>query len=315
MVPNVAGSNPVNRPPYLKQSLNPNLSYYFAFLLDLKLLTWHSDCFINFSARFLSMTIIEALFLGIIQGLTEFLPVSSSGHLELGQYLLGFDSLHRYILFSLICHLGTLGAIFYIFFPQIKNLAFQREMRLNIFLGTLPLFPLVLLIKPIKALFDQPQCLGFCFLITSGLLFISLKLHIEPPLSSAKRRWFDPLTIGLFQAAAILPGISRSGATISAARLLGWNREEAVQFSFLLAIPAICGGTILELWHFIRAPASEIAPIHFSEFIIGFAASFIVGCMALKLLQRLIVQNKWHYFAWYCLLLGLFTIYYFNFIG
>lgn len=260
------------------------------------------------------MTLLEAFFLGLIQGITEFLPVSSSGHLELVQYFLGFQSLHQYILFNMICHLGTLCAILFIFFSQVKQcISNHGEMFFKICLGTLPLFPLLLIMKPIKALFDQPQYLGFCFLITSGLLFAGLSMHLNVPFSGLKKRRFDSLTIGLFQAIAILPGISRSGATISAARVLGWKKEEAIQFSFLLAIPAIGGGTVIELWQFYRMAGSETPPVHLGQFIVGFATSFIVGCIALHLLQRLMERNKWHYFAWYCLILGLLTIYYFNF--
>lgn len=262
------------------------------------------------------MTLLEAFFLGLIQGITEFLPVSSSGHLELGQYLLGFQSLQKYILFNLICHLGTLAAIFYFFFPQIKECCVNHKNMLGkIILGTLPLFPLVLVLKPIKSIFDQPQYLGFCFLITAALLYAGYAIRLNLPFSQTERRWFDPLAIGMFQAAAILPGISRSGATISAARLLGWEKDEAIQFSFMLAIPAICGGTVLELWQFYRTPAADIAAISWGQFFIGFITSFIIGCIALRLLQRLISNNKWHYFAWYCLILGFATIYYFNFNG
>jgi undecaprenyl-diphosphatase len=259
------------------------------------------------------MTFLEAFFLGLIQGLTEFLPVSSSGHLELGQYFLGFKSLQKYILFNMICHLGTLCAILFFFSAQIKQcLSNHKGMFFKVCLGTLPLFPLLLIIKPIKALFDQPQYLGFCFLITSALLFAGLSIRIHLPWTGIKKNWVDSLTIGLFQASAVLPGISRSGSTISAARVLGWSKDEAIQYSFLLAIPAITGGTLLEIWQFFRMPASELAPIGSIQFIIGFATSFVVGCIALYLLRSLMQHNKWHYFAWYCLALGLLTIYYFN---
>lgn len=259
------------------------------------------------------MTILEAFFLGVIQGLTEFLPVSSSGHLELAQHLWGMDTLQNHVLFVLVCHLGTLGAIFYVFFPDIKQgLTHHKEVIFKVALGTLPLFPLVLLIKPIKAFFDQPQYLGICFLITAGLLFAGLHIKIHSPLKNGQKRWADPLAIGIFQAFAILPGISRSGATISAARLLGWNKEEAMRFSFLLAIPAICGATVLELWHIFHQPVSEASSIDLRQYLIGFATSFMMGCLSLKWLQRLMLQNRWHYFAWYCLVLGIITTWYFN---
>ncbi|MBA3723179.1 MAG: undecaprenyl-diphosphate phosphatase [Parachlamydiaceae bacterium] len=254
------------------------------------------------------MTTWEAIFLGIVQGLTEFLPVSSSGHLELAQYFLGFQDLNRYIFFNLICHLGTLFAIFYIFFPQIKQGLTTQKRFLQVFLGTLPLVPLVFMLKPIKSVFDQPQYLGYCFLISFALIFASATYF-----RIRKTKWQDPLTIGIFQAIAILPGISRSGATISAARLLGWQKEEAVTFSFLLAIPAILGSLILETWQLIHAPVSEIAPVGAMQFIFGFVVSFIIGCFALKLLIRMTLQDKWIYFAWYCLVLGILTTFYFNY--
>ena len=259
------------------------------------------------------MTLLEAFILGIVQGLTEFLPVSSSGHLELMQYFLGFEQLHNYLFFGLICHLGTLGAIFYIFSAQIKSsLTYRKTLLVQLILGTLPLFPLVLLIKPIKAFFDRPEYLGFCFLITAFLIFASESLRFHLPMTQQKKRWLDPLIIGIFQAFAVLPGISRSGSTISAARFLGWNKEDAIQFSFLLAIPAICGATVLEVWQLWKQPASILAKMQVQHYIIGFTTSFIVGCMALRLLQKLMITNKWSYFGWYCLFLGLITLWYFN---
>lgn len=255
------------------------------------------------------MTTWEAIFLGIIQGLTEFLPVSSSGHLELSEYFLGFQNLHHYILFNLISHIGTLCAIICIFFAQIKQSLTSRNHFLAVVWGTLPLFPLLFILKPIKAIFDQPQYLGFCFLLSSVILFAGLFLRFR---KDSSPHWYDPFTIGLFQTVAILPGISRSGATISAARLLGWQKEEALSYSFLLAIPAILGGTVVEIYQVTHIPASEMASIGLNQFFIGFLTSFLVGCLALKLLIRMTIQNKWIYFAWYCLVVGIMTILYFN---
>lgn len=260
------------------------------------------------------MTTWEAIILGFIQGLTEFLPVSSSGHLELGQYFLGLENMPHYILFSLICHLGTLCAIFYVFFPQIKSIfTSQRTLLLQIILGTLPLFPLVLLLKPIKSIFAQPQYLGPCFLCSAFLIFAGVYYRFRSP--SFSKPWKDSLTIGAFQAIAILPGISRSGATISAARLLGWEKEQAVTFSFLLAIPAILGGTLLEVMQLMTTSTAEPSSLSIMPFIMGFISSFVVGCLALWLLMRLIIQDKWIYFAWYCLFLGIITTLYFNFVA
>jgi undecaprenyl-diphosphatase len=259
------------------------------------------------------MTTWDAILLGIIQGLTEFLPVSSSGHLELGQLLLGFTDLQNYILFNLICHLGTLCAIVYFFYPQIREGLKNKTRFIQVVVGTLPLFPLVLILKPIKAVFDEPQYLGFFFLLSSFFLFAGVYLRFGRSL--IKNRWTEPLAIGMLQAVAVLPGVSRSGATISMARFLGWEKEEAINFSFLLAIPAILGGTCLELLQVIKEPSATIATMTWMQFLVGFITSFGVGCLALWLLVRMVAQNKWIYFAWYCLGLGILTLIYFNIYG
>ncbi|MFI0435397.1 MAG: undecaprenyl-diphosphate phosphatase [Parachlamydiaceae bacterium] len=259
------------------------------------------------------MTLWQAFFLGLIQGMTEFLPISSSGHLALAQYFLGFEDLHHYILFNLICHLGTLTAIVYVFFPIIKkSLNLYQPPFWQVVVGTLPLFPLVFILKPIKSLFDHPQLLGPCFLISATLIFTSLYVRF-PMEKRTERKWTDPFIIGVFQAIAIFPGISRSGATISAARLLGWSKANAIHFSFLLAIPAILGGAILEGWQAWQSPKEDVLSLDPSVFIVGFTTSSIVGSLCLMGLIRLIDDDKWGYFGWYCLWLGLAATLYFNF--
>jgi undecaprenyl-diphosphatase len=258
------------------------------------------------------MTIWQAFLLGLIQGITEFFPVSSSGHLALGQYLFGFENLHHYLLFDLVCHLGTLVAIFYTFSPIIKqNLPTHSHTFWQVVLGTLPLVPLVLILKPIKSLFDHPQLLGPCFLISAFLLFASLYWRF-PSSSKNKAWWQDSLMIGLFQAIAILPGISRSGATISAAYLLGWKKENAIQFSFLLAIPAILGGTLLEGWQVWQTPTMLLSLLDPWSLIVGFCTSCLVGSFSLWIFIRLVIYDKWSYFAWYCLIIGMATTVYFH---
>lgn len=259
------------------------------------------------------MTLWQAFLLGLIQGVTEFLPISSSGHLALAQHLFGFEHLQNYILFNLICHLGTLATIIYFFFTPLKESLNIRSPRFwQVFLGTLPLFPLVLILKPIKAVIDQPQYLGPCFLISAALLFSSLYLRL-PSHSHSTLKWRDSIGIGIFQAVAILPGISRSGATISAAKLLGWSKENAIQFSFLLAIPAILGGAILEGWQVWKSPAEAFSTLSPWAFAVGFFTSCVTGYLSLWILIRLVAQDKWFYFAWYCLILGITTTWY-NFI-
>lgn len=259
------------------------------------------------------MTTLEAILLGMIQGLTEFLPVSSSGHLLLIQYFLGMQNLEHFLFFDLSCHLGTLLAIIVIFFQKIKTL-FQKEHRQlwTIGIAILPLFPLLLIIKPIKAIYSQPSYLGFFFIATSVILFLGINYgkNLKDEQTKIHPLW-NALVIGLWQALAILPGISRSGSTISGARLLGWNRESAVTFSFLLAIPTILGGTTLELIKLWDQP--ETTPfLPFSNYVLGFTLSFFIGLFSLQLVMRLAIQNRFNYFAWYCLILGLATTCYFH---
>lgn len=261
------------------------------------------------------MSTFEAIILGFIQGLTEFLPVSSSGHLKLAQFFLGFQNLNRYIIFDLVCHLGTLLAIFLVFFKQIAATLSDRLRFSQIILATLPLFPLVLMMKPIRAVFDQPQYLGYCFLITAILLYAGIKYGSQASREvQQKRKWIDPLTIGLFQAVAVFPGISRSGSTISSARLLGWAPQDALSFSFLLSIPAILGGATLEILHLLTtSEQSQLPSISWITYAAGFLTSFLVGYAALRLLMQLALKDRFVYFAWYCLFLGITTFIYFNY--
>lgn len=279
MDPNVAGSNPVDRPSYLTyvQTMSP----------------------------------IEALILGIIQGLTEFLPISSSGHLVLGQYLLGFRNLKDLVDFSLVCHLGTLLAVCLVFREQLYHIfTSDRRKAILIGLGTLPLFPLAIIADPIKDIFDQVQFLGLFFWITAFLLFVSHSLGQTRERVNLRR---DSCLIGLFQAFAIFPGISRSGSTIAGARLLGWQPQEAVTFSFLLSIPAILGGCVLEFGKlYLHHGEQASLTLQPSVYFVGFMSAFLVGWGALRLLIQLVQRDKLIYFAWYCLGLGCFTLYYFN---
>lgn len=258
------------------------------------------------------MSLLEAIFLGIVQGLTEFLPISSSGHLILFQKLLNLNDLSQYILFDLWCHVGTLLAVVAIFFLDIKGALKDRKRFLQLIIATLPLFPLAVAFKPLKSLFNEPQYLGYFFLITALLLFLGQRYaKIRPEAERLSRRYPDALKIGCFQALAVLPGVSRSGSTISCARLLGWSAEEAVTFSFLLSIPAILGGMTLELAsHFLNK--SKEAPIDISLYAAGCLAAFATGLIALKFLIRLARKAAFNPFIWYCAVLGLLTLFLFR---
>lgn len=270
MDPGVAGSSPVDRPPLF----------------------------------FSDMTLWQAFILGLIQGITEFLPISSSGHLILAERLFGLENLQDYTLFNLTCHIGTLLAILIALRAPIKETCNPQEKTFwQILLATLPLFPIALFLKPLKSLFAAPALLGPCFLISA--IFLFLGVYWKRPFSYLlKRPWQSALTVGVSQAVAIFPGISRSGATISTAKMIGWPHQEALRFSFLLAIPTILGGSLLEMWALWQG---EEILIHISPwiFFIGFITSFLAGYASLSWLMRGMLQNSWTCFAWYCLLMAI----------
>lgn len=255
------------------------------------------------------MSNYEAILLGIVQGLTEFFPVSSSGHLILIQKLLGLTNLHHLILFDLTCHLGTLFSIFLFYSKKIQGIINKdKTLLFQIILATLPLFPLVFILKEIKSVFDQPKFLGFFFLITAFLIFIQTNMtQLKTPLNIKKNQWRDAFYIGLSQAIAIFPGISRSGSTIASAKLLGWNDEAAMNFSFLIAIPAILGGICLESIKYLSSDESIEWDITLLPFIFGFVTSFVCGYFALKLLSHLVKISKFSYFAIYCVFLSMIS--------
>lgn len=253
------------------------------------------------------MTTFEALILGIIQGITEFLPVSSSGHLILGEHLLGLKDLDESLVFALTCHLGTLGAIFMVYFSKIRKILLEDHVKLGqLFLGILPLFPMFFLLKPFERMFDQIQYLGVFFMITALLLYAGIRWGKEKSKQALQKpRWKDPCIIGSFQILALLPGVSRSGVTISAARLLGWQRQEALTFSFMLAIPTILGGVGLKLFQLLVLGKSLHTHLALPQYLVGLGSSFVVGYAALHILIRLAAKDKFMYFVWYCLLLGI----------
>jgi undecaprenyl-diphosphatase len=197
------------------------------------------------------LSIIEALILGVVQGITEFLPVSSSGHLVLLQQIFGIEE--PVLLFDTMVHMGTLVAVFAVLWQDIWDILrkFFQPLTLFLVIATLPAVIAALLFnKQIERAFASPSFLGFSFLITSALLLFSELLYRRKKpgapdgSSEGKMTWLDALIIGLLQAIAIIPGISRSGATLSGGLFRGLNRDFVVRFSFLLSIPAILGALV-----------------------------------------------------------------------
>lgn len=256
------------------------------------------------------VTLLKAIILGIIQGITEFLPISSSGHLTVAQHFFEMPHAQALVFFDLICHLGTLLAIFVVYFQTIKTLFAEKTLLKQIGLAILPLFPLVLLLKPIKSVFDQPMYVGYLFLLNGVILWAGTHLAKLKPQTFSPA--FSSLLIGVAQAVAVLPGISRSGSTISMARTLGWNPADAIKFSFLLAIPTILGATTLELIKNYSSSQMEATSLPLVHYLGGFLTSFIMGYFSLLALQKIAKNNKFGYFAWYSFAIGIITLVYFK---
>ena len=272
------------------------------------------------------MEILNAIIQGIIQGLSEFLPVSSSGHLLLYQYLTG-NSGEAGLFMSVVLHLGTLLAVFvafrstisalikefFVMVRDIMNKKFRfdrmnstRRMIIMLVISTAVLLPFYILKKPIEKFSGNPNMiiLGVFFLLTSFLLFMS-GIRKEGKKEKRDITYKNALLIGAFQGVALAPGISRSGSTISGGLLCGFTRETAVRYSFILGIPAILGSCLVELKEAFESP-DEV--IRLFPCIIGFIVSATVGLFAIKLVRMLLKENKFQIFAYYTLILGVVVV-------
>ncbi|MBU4310341.1 undecaprenyl-diphosphate phosphatase [bacterium] len=260
----------------------------------------------------------EALFLGILQGLTEFLPVSSSGHLVLAGNFLKVNP--PGITLEICLHLGTLLAIIAVFRREIGKILVslvhifktgkhrRREdpyLRLLGFLllGTIPIALMGGLFKEgIGRLFECPRMVSLMFIVTGIILWATKRLKVERrELNRLNIR--DALGIGLAQAIGLIPGISRSGITISCGLFRGLSRDSAYRFSFLLVIPAIIGAAGLEFKNLSTIPKENIYPL-----IIGAIAAFLSGLLALKVLLSIIKKGRFSFFAYYLWVIGLVSL-------
>jgi undecaprenyl-diphosphatase len=239
--------------------------------------------------------IIKLILLALVQGITEFFPVSSSGHLLVFQKLLNFTTLP--LVYDIFFHLGTLLAVMIYFFRDLKPLAlrfYEKEnfrMLLLLMTATLPTAIIGFIFRDFfEKLFEKPTYLGFCFLFTAIVLFTTKYLRLK------KTAMFPAaFIIGVAQGIAILPGVSRSGMTIAVALILGMGFEFSFRFSFLLAIPAILGATILESnkipWHGDSWPYLLLAVL----------ASAAIGLLTLTQLNKILNHNRFHVFGIYLL--------------
>lgn len=261
------------------------------------------------------MSLFEALVLGIIQGLTEFLPVSSSGHLELGKALFGAESqASESLLFTLVMHAATALSTVVIFRKEIAEIfggLFQFKWNegtrysLKIIISMVPAgFVGVVFKDEIESLFSgQLLLVGAMLIITGLLLFLADKAkRTDKEVSNV-----NAFIIGIAQAIAILPGISRSGATISTSVLLGIDRSKAAQFSFLMVVPLILGAFILDLKDFVSGEVALDQSVSFAALSIGFLGAFFSGLLACRWMISLVRNSKLVYFSIYCFIVGAIT--------
>ena len=261
------------------------------------------------------MNVLEAIILGIVQGLTEFLPVSSSGHLVLLQRV--FNINEPSLFFDTMLHLGTLTAVFVVLWKDIWEILKNPIQKLTLFIiiATLPAVIAALTFKDaIEEIFISAKFLGICFLITTALLvtaeILSKRAKASGNIKDAKdMNWIHALIIGVMQAFAIPPGISRSGATISGALFCKLDREIAARFSFLMSIPAILGAVALQTKDLIQNNAANIEySIGPLAVIAGSLTSAITGFFAVKFMLKIIKEKSLYGFAIYTGILGIIVI-------
>jgi len=248
------------------------------------------------------MTIFQAAFLGMIQGITEFLPVSSSGHLVIFQHLFALST--PPVMFDIEVHASTLLVVLVFFRHQLKRLTFSTLK--SILLATIPVVILGMSLNShTSLLFDSLNLVGLGLLVSSLFLFstkhtVSTKPATTPNQPISIRQ---ALLIGLSQASAIIPGVSRSGSTISTGLKLKLSRQTAFEFAFLLSIPSILGALVLQL-----LTLDTSVPIDYLPLIIGFLTAAPTGLLALTLLKRTLLKQKLYYFGFYCLGLSMLTL-------
>ena len=272
------------------------------------------------------MSIFDAVIQGIIQGLTEFLPVSSSGHLSIYQHFTG-NSGEAAGIYSILLHLGTLLAVMIAFWGEIldmikeffamakefftgkfdkENMSGSRRMIFLLIIGLLPLCFFYFISDFYNSLSTDNDIIveGLCFLLTAVLLIVSGKCVKSGGTTAENMSWKQALGMGIAQGIAPLPGLSRSGSTISTGLILGVSREQAVAFSFIMGVPAVLAANILE----VPAAITGEVEINWIAALIGMAVSLIVGLAAIKTVKLLVKNDKFTKFAWYLIPLGIIII-------
>jgi undecaprenyl-diphosphatase len=255
---------------------------------------------------------LEAIIIGLVQGLTEFLPVSSSGHLVLFQKIFGFEE--PALLFDTMLHAGTLIAVFVVLWNDIWAIIKKpiQPLTAYLILATVPTVIFALAFrKSLERIFETGEFLGFCFLITS-ILLATAELLFRRSSGTLKKNgemnWLDAIVIGIMQAIAILPGVSRSGATLSGALSRKLNRDFAARFSFLLSIPAILGATVFHFKDLLKGGKVMDGGIGTEAMLAGTITAAIVGFFAVRFMLKIIREKSLWGFVIYTGILGLLVL-------
>ena len=271
------------------------------------------------------MSLFSAVLLGLVQGVAEFLPISSSGHLAIAEHLLNMSGASEIPeFFDVLLHLGTLIAVFAAYWDDICDMVMEliygvrdlarhttpvpvppaRRMILLIIVGTLPLFVVLPIKDLVEGLADNMYFVAGALIVTGFLLFASDRVK-KGRKTERSATLLDVLLVGIAQAVATCPGISRSGTTITAGCFVGFERKFAVRYSFLMSIPAILGANILALKDVIESGASMAdLPVY----LVGVAVAAGVGYACIRLLKMIADKGKFGFFAYYCWAVGVLTL-------
>lgn len=271
------------------------------------------------------LSYLMSAFLGLVQGIAEFLPISSSGHLSIIQNLFRVDTGgDGHLFFDILLHFGTLIAILVVYWQDIVDMLCEffraigelgsrrasrrvppsRRMILLIIVGTIPLFLVLPFKDRLEELYYNTSFIGVALLFTGLLLYLSDRVG-KGRKTERSALVIDAVLVGIAQAAAVIPGLSRSGATIAMGRFCGLDRRFAVRFSFLLSFPAVLGANILSISDAVHAGIdTSLIPVY----LVGILVAAVSGYFAIRLIQYLAERGKFGVFAYYCWALGLFTI-------
>lgn len=264
------------------------------------------------------MSIWFAALQGLVQGLTEFLPVSSSGHLVLVQALFGSGVETNYMLFNVLLHFGTLLSVVVAFWKDIKELFVEffgwirdgfringhpyRRFIVMLLITLVPMFLILPIESRLEAAFSSPLLVGLLLLVTAALLFLSEKAPKKHK-TEQNASWLDALIVGIGQMFAVLPGLSRSGTTICTGLFCGFSREFAVRFAFIMSLPVVLGANILELVDVIREPAL-MGDASIACYAVGILVSMVSGLAAIRLVKFITKRGNFRPFVVYCTLVG-----------